>query len=179
MLHAFRMRMKLSRLSARGSARLLRAAILSVLPVLAAAQTPPDAQAARAAIANRKAIFTLIGNNFRPIGEALRQGAAGGTSASGSVDTTKVDTARYAARIAMLDEMLPDAFPELPAGGDTRARPEIWTNRADFDERLREFHDHVAQLAQITARHDNAAFKAAATTVAQDCKSCHDHYRSE
>lgn len=131
----------------------------------------PANLAAQHAIENRKAVFTLIGNNFRPVGEILR-GAA-------SVESVEVD--KYAARVAFLTGLLPEAFPEVSRSGDTRALGEIWSNRADFEQRLRDFTQHAAILAQIANQHggNGDALKNAARAVAQDCKGCHDSYRAK
>ena len=135
----------------------------SIIPVNAGA-TP----AGRAAIANRRAIFVLIGNSFRPVAEVLR----------GPVPA-QANLAKYANRVAQLADYLPEAFPDISNGGDTRAKADIWSNRPDFERLLQQFRDHAGQLDQAAASHDESALKAAATTVAQDCKGCHEHYRSE
>ena len=126
---------------------------------------------AQHAIENRKAVFTLIGNNFRPVGDILR-----GASSSESVEVDK-----YAARVAFLTGLLPEAFPEVSSRGDTRALGEVWSNRADFDQRLKDFTQHAADLARIASQHggNSEAFKNAARAVAQDCKGCHDSYRAK
>jgi cytochrome c556 len=161
----------------RRSRRVFELAALCILSLVAIARAPAappataleSSPAARAAIANRKAIFTLIGSNFRPIAEVLRQGAA----------SRSLDTGKYSQRVAMLADFLPEAFPDISSTGDTRARVEIWSHRADFEKLLRDFHDHTVQLAQAASRHDNDAFKTIAGSVAQDCKACHDRYRAE
>jgi cytochrome c556 len=141
--------------------------------VTAVAQTAPTAppNLAKQAIDTRKAAFTLIGANFKPIGEILR----------GNATYESVDVGRYAARVAFLTGFLGEAFPEVSKTGDTRAKPEIWSNRADFDKRVKDFGDHAAVLSELVT-HGGAkadAFKAAALAVAQDCKGCHDNYRAK
>jgi cytochrome c556 len=152
------------------------AVVLSLALLSTATAETPDATsdgvstpAARAAIANRRAIFTLIGNNFRPVGEVLRTGTV----------TGQIDPQKYARRVALLAGFLPDAFPPISGSGDTRARQEIWSDHAQFDRLLQEFQLHAGQLAQVDFTHDATGFRAAAATVAQDCKSCHQRYRSE
>lgn len=148
---------------------------LALLPALGLAQDPGTGTgavatpAARAAVANRQAIFTLIANNFRPIAEVLR--SDGGHEPP--------DPQKYARRVALLADFLPDAFPEISQAGETRAKSDIWSDRADFDKLLQNFQQHAAQLAQTSSSPDVTAFKAVAATVAHDCKSCHDRFRSE
>lgn len=145
--------------------------ILAAPLVSATAQSPAPPNAAQHAIDNRKAVFTLIGNNFRPVGEILR-----GASSYESVEVDK-----YVARVAFLSGLLPESFPDISRGGDTRALAEIWSNRADFDQRLKDFTQHAAALSQLASRHggNSDAFKTAARAVAQDCKGCHNSYRAK
>ena len=65
--------------------------------------------------------------------------------------------------------------------GDTQARAEVWSNRADFDKRVKDFGAHAATLAQLVSQGggNTDAFKNAARAVAQDCKGCHDTYQSK
>ena len=144
-----------------------------IVPLITAAAdtAAPPPNLARQAIENRKAVFTLIGNNFRPVGEILR-----GTATYESVDVDK-----YTARVSFLTGLLAEAFPDSSQTGDTQAKPEVWSNRTDFNRRLNEFTQHAAALSQLAKQHNgNAeAFKAAARTVVQDCKGCHDNYRNK
>lgn len=138
------------------------------------AQTaPPTASPSKQAIEARKAVFVLIGQNFKPVGDALQ----------GKVPYDQTQVRKRAERVAFLANLLPESFPDVSNVGEpgTRTKPDAWTNRADYDKRLKEFSEHSATLAQVAARESSAsdAFKAAATAVAQDCKSCHDQYRSK
>lgn len=138
----------------------------------AVAQTVPlPANAAQQAIQNRKSVFTLIGNNFRPIGEILR----------GNLKYESVDVSKYASRVSFLATFVDEAFPEVSKTGDTQARPEIWSDHDTFEKRVKEFQEHTHALSQLVTSGgtDSEAFKAAAHAVVQDCKGCHDNYRSK
>lgn len=141
--------------------------------VTASAQTaaPSGPPPARQAIEARKAVFTLIAGNFKPIGEVL-QGKA-------SYDAAEVQ--KRATRVAFLSDLVGETFPEASNTGlpDTKAKAEIWTDRADFDKRVKLFREHAATLSQVAAKETTAsdAFKAAAAAVGQDCKSCHEAYK--
>lgn len=147
------------------------AALMAPLVTALAQTATPPPNLARQAIENRQAVFKLIGNNFKPVGEILR-----GNSSYESVDVDK-----YAARVAFLSGFLPDAFPDISQSGETQAKPEVWSNRADFNKRLNDFAQHASALSQLVAQHsgNSDAFKAAARAVAQDCKGCHDNYRNK
>jgi cytochrome c556 len=131
----------------------------------------PPPNLAKQAIDNRKAVFTLIGNNFKPVGEILR----------GNSTYESVDVGKYALRVAFLTGLLVEAFPEVSKTGDTQAKPEIWSTRADFDKRVKDFGEHASALSQVVAQGggNSDAFKTAARAVAQDCKGCHDNYRNK
>jgi cytochrome c556 len=140
-------------------------------PATPATPTGGPPNAAKQAIDNRKAIFTLIGSNFRPLGEVLQ----------GKSPYDAAEAQKRAARLQFLAGLLDEAFPDISSSGDTRAKPEIWSNRADFNAKLKDFQDHIAVLTQVASRDGSTAdqFKAAAGAVGQDCKGCHDTYRTK
>jgi cytochrome c556 len=144
------------------------------LALSASAQTPPAGgppTPASQAIAVRKAIYTLIGSNFKPIGDALK--------GSGTPDSA--DIVKRATRVAYFAGLVQEAFPDVSSSGDTKAKLEIWSNRTDFDKRLRDFQSHSTALVQVAANEPvtSDAFKAAAGALGQDCKGCHDNYRAK
>jgi cytochrome c556 len=71
---------------------------------------------------------------------------------------------------------MPALFPDdSKTGGDTKALPAIWTNKADFDARFTKFgSDASAALATVK---DKASFAAAMPTVFNNCGGCHEKYR--
>ena len=169
-------------LSTRCTFRLALAASAMLVALTASAQTPPAPPAggpppgpspAKQAIDVRKAVYTLISANFRPIGGLM--------SGRGQYDAA--DIQKRLDRLVMLTEMAGEAFPEVSNSGmpDTKAKANIWTERADFDKRLKDFAQHAKNLAQVNAKEKGAtdAFKAAASELGGDCKGCHDNYREK
>ncbi|WP_136658569.1 cytochrome c [Nitratireductor sp. XY-223] len=70
-----------------------------------------------------------------------------------------------------------DQFPEgTETGHETEASPNIWSDRAGFEEAVKKFDTDTAN-AVIAAPHDIAAFRAEFGKVAQNCKTCHETYR--
>jgi len=140
--------------------------------VVAASSQTGGLNAGRQTIEERKSAFKLIGANFRPLGNILK-----GTA---QYDATVVDKAisRTAFLTGLLDET---AFTEASNLGDpeTKAKADIWTKRAEFDKRLKDFQAHFQKLKATndTDKDATEAFKTALNTVAQDCKSCHDDFR--
>jgi cytochrome c556 len=137
------------------------------------AQQPPTPgpNPARQAIEVRKAAFTLIANNFKPIGDTLQ----------GKTPYDAESVQKRATRVAFLADFIGENFPEISNTGlpDTKAKPEVWSDRAGFDKKVAEFREHAATLAKVSATEKSAsdAFKAAAAAVGQDCKGCHETYK--
>lgn len=125
------------------------------------------------AIAVRKAAFTLIGNSFKPIGDA----------AQGKAEYNQEDIQKRANRILILSEFLDSAFPDASNLGepDTKAKADLWAKKADFDKKLKDFQEHAATLAKVTATEKTAsdAFKEAFGNLAKDCKGCHESFKAK
>ena len=88
---------------------------------------------------------------------------------------------QYAERLSEISQFARDAFPDISREGKTRAKPEIWSERAEFDKLLKDLTDATKSLAGVTA---NAAakpeeFKAAVGAVGNACKGCHDRFREK
>ena len=80
--------------------------------------------------------------------------------------------------IAMWAEAIPGLFPPGSIVPGSRARPEIWTNKADFDARAADLRDAAKRLSAIAASGDKAAFAAQVTELQGRCAACHDKYRA-
>lgn len=65
-------------------------------------------------------------------------------------------------------------FPEGSGGGDSRAKPEIWSDRAGFDQAMKDAQAAATAMAAVT---EEAAFVPAMKTLGGSCKGCHDKYR--
>ena len=67
-----------------------------------------------------------------------------------------------------------DLFPAGSGGGESRAKPEIWTDSAGFEKLMKEAH---AAAVALQAVKDEAAFAPALGALGAKCKSCHETYR--
>jgi len=155
-------------------------AFLSLLPLSTAwtQNAPPAGDKApaapsptRIAVENRRAAYQLIGNAFRYFGAVAK-----GNAAYDEAEATK-----RAARIALLASVPGESFPEGSNVGEpeSKAKVEIWSDRADFDKKLKAFEADAARLAEVNAKEKGATepLKAAVAALAQDCKGCHDLYK--
>jgi cytochrome c556 len=157
------------------------ALMASALIASADAQNAPPAAPAAAsgpsptklAVENRRAAYTLIGNSFRWFG-AVAKGAA---------PYDEAEATKRAARIAFLSAIPAESFPEGSNVGepDSKAKADIWSNRSDFDKKLRDFQAHAAELVEVNAKEKGATdvLKAAVAALGQDCKGCHDSYKAK
>ena len=150
------------------SIRALGATLLLMAVTAVQAQTATPAEKA---IEYRQAVFKVVAGNFGPLAQ----------SAQGKVELPPAAARQYAERLSEISQFARDAFPDISREGKTRAKPEIWSERAEFDKLLKDLTDATKSLAGVTA---NAAakpeeFKAAVGSVGNACKGCHDRFREK
>ena len=136
---------------------------LAGLPASAQFQKPEDA------IKYRKAAFTVMGAHFGRIG----------AMASGKAPFDPAAAAANADIVSIMSKLPYAGFIEGTATGDTRAKPEIWTERAKFDAAANKMQEEVGKL-NVAAKSGNLdQIKVAFGAAGQSCKACHDNYRKE
>ena len=118
----------------------------------------------------RKGVYQVIAWNIGPL-SAMAQ------------DKQPYDSAVFAERaerVSRLTPMLAESYaPESRNAPDSKLKPEMWTNRPDFDQKLNTLVARSEALAKTAAGGDAAASKAAFFEMAQACKACHDKYRAD
>lgn len=144
-----------------------KSAIVAVAFTLAAfaaeAQSPkPETQ-----IKLRKSAYALMGYSFGGI-EAM---------AEGKRPYDKEEAVRLADLFAQVSTVPRKFFGDGTDKGETRAKPEIWTHRADFDSKMDKMVTEGAKLPAIARSGDEAALKHQAKVVGEACGACHDDYR--
>jgi cytochrome c556 len=131
----------------------------------------PAAGQARAAVEERRAVYKLVGSNFRPLGALLKDG--------GVYDAADVN--KRIDREIFLAGLTPEVFPDFSNVGepDSKAKPEVWSKRADFDLAQKKLLVDLIALKTVNDRDQKLSepFKTALGTVAQDCKACHDDFK--
>lgn len=70
-------------------------------------------------------------------------------------------------------------FVEGSANGDTRAKPEIWTEQAKFHEASEKMMAEMSKLAVVAKTGNIDNIKAAVGAVGGSCKACHDAYQKK
>lgn len=90
----------------------------------------------------------------------------------------KEEAQRYADLVAMVSTIPREYFGE-GTDKDTKAKPEIWTHRADFDRKMDKMVSEAAKLPAAARSGDMAAFKKQVSDTGAACKSCHDEFRAK
>ena len=136
---------------------------LSMGAIGAAEVKPEDA------IEYRQSVYTLIKWNFAPIGAMVK----------GQVPYDGAAVARHAAFLETLSKMPLEGFTLGSAVGDTKAKPDIWKNRQEFEKLMSDFQEQIIKLNQAAHSGDRAAVKEQFGATAKSCKNCHDKFRKE
>ena len=138
--------------------------------VLAAAAIPVVAQQMKAEdqIKYRKSAYALMGLNFGSLN----------AMATDKKPFNKDEAARNAEFVALLSTVPKDYFGE-GTDKDTKAKPEIWKNRPDFDSKMDKMRNEAAKLPAVVKTGDMAAFKKQVADTGAACKACHDDYRAK
>lgn len=139
------------------------AGIVTALPAAAQFAKPEDA------VKYRKAALTVMAAHFGRVG-AMVQGRVPFDAAA----------AQSNLEIATMMSKLPfTAFGPGTDVGDTRAKPNIWTDNAKFVAAATKMQDAMAALNTAAKSGNLDQIKAAFGPVGQACKACHDDFRKE
>jgi len=158
--------------------RIAAASLIFVGAATVMAQTPPAPGAAPAgptpaerAIEYRQAVYKVVAGNFGPLSQV----------AQGKAEFKSESATKQATRLSQIATFVGDAYPDISKEGKTRALPAIWTNRKEFDQIVADFATHTKTLAEVVENSSSAGdeLKAAVAAVGNDCKACHDKFRSK
>lgn len=83
----------------------------------------------------------------------------------------------HAQALANSGKMMGETFPEGSTAPTSRAKEEIWTQKADFAAKMKDFADKAQALADAASKGENAATAAALTAMGTTCGGCHMPYR--
>jgi cytochrome c556 len=138
--------------------------LVAALPAGAQFQKPEDA------IKYRQSAMFVMAQHFGRVG-AMASGKVPFDAAAAQANTEVV--------LAM--SKLPFvAFSEgTDKGGNTKAKPDIWTKKADFDSKSKTMQDEIVKLAAAAKTGNLDQIKAAFDGAGKSCKSCHDDYREK
>jgi cytochrome c556 len=153
------------------SARMTRILALAALALVAAGTVQAQgSKEAEQAIAYRKAAYTVLYNNFGPLG----------AMATGKMPYDAKLFQSRAERVAFMATITPDVFPAVSkSGAPTKAKPEIWDNQAEFTKLMKDLTDKTAALAVASKSGSLDTIKPAFGAAAQTCKACHDKFKAD
>lgn len=144
----------------------LAAAIALVVAAGASAQSfqkPEDA------IKYRRSAFTVMGTHFGALG----------AMANGRAPFDAQAAARHGDVIALVSHLPFAGFTAGSDKGETRAKPEVWSEQAKFKGNAEKMQDAVGKLAASAKTGNLDNLKAAFGPAAQTCKACHDDFRKD
>lgn len=141
----------------------LSCGVLAAMPAAAQFAKPEDA------IKYRKAALTVMANHFGRIG----------AMANGRVPFDAKVAAENAELVATMSRLPFDAFGPGTDKGETRAKPEIWTETDKFKAGAAKLQEEAAKLNAAAKSGNLDAVKAAFGETGKACKACHDAYRKE
>jgi cytochrome c556 len=138
-------------------------ALATTLPASAQFQKPEDA------IKYRQSAFTVMANHFGRIGAMVNNRAPFDAAA-----------AQASADIALTMSRLPyAAFIDGTDKGNTKAKADVWSKRADFDAAAKKMQDEMLKLQAATKTGNLDQIRAAFGETGKSCKGCHDNFRNE
>ncbi len=99
--------------------------------------------------------------------------------AKGEMTYDKALFARNAEYLAFLSKLPKDGFIPGTGGGDTKAKPEIWTKADKFKEANDLMEKETARLAEVAKGGNFDAIKAQFGKVRKTCKACHEDFKKK
>ncbi len=146
-------------------ASLVLAAVTSTLALSAHAQfaKPEDA------IKYRKSVMTLQGAHFGRIA----------AMANGRMPFDAAVVTENATILEMVTRLPLAGFVAGSDKGETRAKPEIWSDTPKFKAVGEKLHDDAVKLLAAAKTGNIDSIKAAVGPVGGSCKSCHDDFRKD
>ena len=113
----------------------------------------------------------------------MMKAIGGHTAAAGAIVQGKVDyknqLADHARALQALTSDIPGLFPKDSDFGDTKAKDEVWSNRAAFEKHAKDAKTQVAAFAKAVQGGNQQAIAASFKDVGERCKACHKDFRKQ
>ena len=147
-------------------------ACLAAATTLLALAAPASAQFAKAedAIHYRQGALTVMGAHFGRLGEMVK----------GKVPFDAKAAQDNATIVAEMSRLPWAAFgPGTDKGGNTKAKPDIWTEQVKFKTGSDKLMVETDKLVAASKTGNLDTLKTAFAATADTCKSCHDAFRNK
>jgi cytochrome c556 len=116
-------------------------------------------------VADRQRLMKLNGASATDLNDKLK---------AGQIEAMAVN----AETIAITAQHIPALFPEGSTSDKSRAKPEIWQKRAEFDAAAKNLQAKAEELRDAARSKDQAKAEAALKAMGtQGCAACHDAFR--
>jgi len=145
----------------------LLSAALGLATALTALPAAAQFRNADAAIKYRQSAMSLQGNHMGRLFAMI----------NGQVPFDAKVAAENIEITAALNRLQFSAFIDGSDKGNTRAKPEIWAEKDKWAAAVKKSEEDVAKLSAAGKTGNLDQIKAAAGTVGQSCKACHDAYQ--
>ena len=146
----------------------LAAVAIGLVTTLTALPAAAQYRNADAAIKYRQSAMSLQGNHMARIFAMI----------NGQVPFDAKVAAENIEIVALLNSRVQfAAFIDGSDKGNTRAKPEIWAEKDKFTAAINKSQEDVGKLVAAGKTGSLDQIKAAAGTVGQSCKACHDAYQ--
>lgn len=145
---------------------------IAVAATMVAMAAPASAQFAKPedAIKYRQSALSVMGTHFGRVGAMVN----GRVPYDAKVAADNADIVSEMAKLPWA------AFgPGTDKGGNTRAKPEIWTEQAKFKEYSEKLVAESSKLAAAAKTGNLDALKTAFGATAGSCKACHDAFQTK
>jgi cytochrome c556 len=146
--------------------------VASVSILLAGMTLPAQAQFAKAedAIKYRQSALFVMGQHFSRLA----------AMAQGKIPFDAKAAADNAAVVESMSKLPWAAFGEgTDQGGNTKAKPEIWSDNAKFKEAADKMMAEVVKLGAAAKTGKADELKSAVSATGGTCKNCHDNFRNK
>ena len=121
------------------------------------------------AIKYRQSALFIMGQHFGRIGAVVK----------GERPYNKDEVVHNAAIAEQMSTLHWEAFVPGTDKGNTRARPEIWSDPAKFKSAAEKMEQQMSKLAQVTKGGELGAIKTQFGETGKACKACHDEFRKK
>lgn len=144
-------------------------ALAAAAITLGASASAQSFQKPEDAIKYRQGAFRVMAAHFGALGAMANNRAPFDAQAA----------ARHGDVIAMVSHLPFAGFGAGTDKGETRAKPEIWSENAKFTSAAQRMQSEVGKLAAAAKTGNLDNLKAAFGPAANSCKACHDDFRKE
>lgn len=118
----------------------------------------------------RKGAYQVVGWHMRPLGAMVK----------GQMPYDQAAFVKNAEVIAMMSHVVPEAFVAGSDKGDTRAKPEIWSDAAGFKKVVDGFQAESAKMVQVAKTATSVdQVRGQFSALSKACAACHDNYRTK